>query len=183
MNGHPDAVAMLVHVRILGLATAAALTVGLSAGCGGSAKAGAAANHPPASGGRGTPAGSSTPAATHETCVMLTSDQVAAALGEAPGPGKPEPNFDAPGCEWEPASGHNGTVTLEVGPWEGDPGVKPLKLGTPVAGVGDEAYDAGGWLYVRKGGNGLGVWVFNVNTQSSQLEMEKQLAGIVLGEM
>ena len=88
-----------------------------------------------------------------DPCSMLTTDQVTAALGEPPAAGKPEPNFDAPECEWDPASGHNGTVTLDVGPWDGDPGVKPLRLGAAVPDIGDEAYDGGNTgLYVHKGG-------------------------------
>lgn len=178
---------MVVCKRFLGLIAAAALTVGLSTACGGSAKGATAANPPAASARPAAPASSlaasSANAATRDTCAMLTTGQVAAALGEPPGPGKPKPIFDTPECEWEPASGHNGTVTLDVGPWEGNPGIKPLKLGTPVAGVGDEAYDSGNGLYVRKGGKGLQVWVFNVNSQSSRLDLEKQLAGIVLNEL
>jgi hypothetical protein len=46
------------------------------------------------------------------------------------------------------------------------------------------AYDGGNTgLYVRKGSNGLRVWVFNVSTQSSRLDLEKQLAAIVLAHM
>lgn len=177
---------MATSVRIIGLAAAAALTAAV-AGCGGgSATAGSAPKPPVAtttSASQPAEASSST-ATARDTCSMLTADQVTSALGEPAGPGKPEPDFDTPECEWQPASGHNGTVTLDVGPWQGDPGVKPLKLGTPVAGVGDEAYDSGNTgLYVRKGSNGLRVWVFNVSTQSSRLDLEKQLAAIVLAQM
>lgn len=177
---------MATSVRIIGLAAAAALTAAV-AGCGGgSATAGSAPKPPVAtttSASQPAEASSSTPTA-RDTCSMLTADQVTSALGEPAGPGRPEPDFDTPECEWQPASGHNGTVTLDVGPWQGDPGVKPLKLGTPVAGVGDEAYDSGNTgLYVRKGSNGLRVWVFNVSTQSSRLDLEKQLAAIVLAQM
>jgi hypothetical protein len=127
---------------------------------------------------------SSGTAATLDPCSVLTADQVAAALGQPSAPGKQKPNFDTPQCEWVPASGQNGTVTLEVGPWEGNPGVKPLRLGTPVSGVGDEAYDAGNTgLYVRKGSQGLRIWVFNVHTQSSRLDLEKQLTGLVLAKL
>ena len=115
---------------------------------------------------------------------MFTADQVAAALGQPPAPGKQKPSFDTPECEWVPASGQNGTVTLDVGPWEGNPGVKPLRLGTPVPGVGDEAYDAGNTgLYVRKGSQGLRIWVFNVHSQSSRLDLEKQLTSLVLAKL
>src|ERR1700742_2922505 len=50
--------------------------------------------------------GASTPGAEKklDPCSMLTTDQVAAALGESPAAGKPEPNFDTPECEWDPAS-------------------------------------------------------------------------------
>jgi uncharacterized protein DUF3558 len=119
-----------------------------------------------------------------DPCAMLTTDQVAAALGQPPAPGKREPNFDAPQCQWDPASGQNGNVVLEVGPWDGNPGVKPLRLGPPVSGVGDAAYDGGNTgLYIRKGAQGVRVWVFNVATQSSRLDLEKQLAAIVLAQL
>jgi hypothetical protein len=115
---------------------------------------------------------------------MLSLDQVSAALGQPAAAGKLEPMFDTPECEWQPASGANGTVTLDVGPWEGDPGVKPLRTGTAVSGLGDEAYDSGNTgLFVRKGSRGLRIWVFNVNSQSSRLDLEKQLAAIVLAEL
>ncbi len=121
---------------------------------------------------------------TSDPCSMLTTDQVTAALGQPPAAGKPEPDFDAPECEWDPASGDNGTVTLDVGPWIGDPGVKPLRLGPPVPGVGDEAYNGGNTgLYVHKGSQGFRIWVFNVHTQSSRLDLEKQLAGMLLSEL
>jgi Protein of unknown function (DUF3558) len=130
----------------------------------------------------GTAAGNAN--ATADTCAMLGTDQVTAALGQPAGAGKQVPMFDTPECEWEPASGANGTVTLDVGPWDGDPGIKPLRTGTPVSGVGDEAYDAGNTgLYVRKGARGLRIWVFNVNTQSSRLDLEKQLAAVVLAKL
>jgi hypothetical protein len=185
MNARPDPAAMVVSVRTIGLAAVAALTAA-SAGCGGGSATAGSAPTPPAA----TTTSASRPAAAaatptaRDTCTMLTADQVTSALGEPAGPGKPEPDFDTPECEWQPLSGHNGTVTLDVGPWEGDPGVKPLKLGTALAGVGDEAYDAGNTgLYVRKGSNGLRVWVFNVSTQSSRLDLEKQLAAIVLAHI
>jgi hypothetical protein len=129
-------------------------------------------------------AANASPAADLDPCAMLTAGQVAAALGEPPGPGKRSQVFDTPKCEWEPASGHNGTVTLEVGPWKGDPGIEPLNPGTPVSGVGDEAEDhKGTGLYVRKGSRGLWIWVFNAKTQSSRLEPEKELAAIVLAQL
>jgi uncharacterized protein DUF3558 len=165
--------------------SAGALVAGCSAGPSSSAAPPkAAATTAPAT----SPAGvaASTPGAERklDPCSMLTTSQVAAALGESPAAGKPEPNFDTPECEWDPASGHNGTVTLDVGPWDGDPGIKPLAAGAAVANVGDEAYDSGNTgLYVRKGSQGFRIWVFNVHTQSSRLELEKQLAGILLAEM
>jgi Protein of unknown function (DUF3558) len=119
-----------------------------------------------------------------DPCSMLTTDQVTAALGQPPATGKPEPDFDAPEYEWDPASGDNGNVTLDVGPWDGDPGVKPIRLGTGVPNLGDEAYDGGNTgLYVHKGAQGFRIWVFNVHTQSSRLDLEKQLAGILLAQM
>jgi hypothetical protein len=166
----------------------AALTVAagaLVAGCSGAphtssgAPTGAATSRTGATG-----AATGTADAAVDTCAMLGIDQVTAALGQPAGAGKRVPMFDTPECEWEPASGANGTVTLDVGPWEGDPGVKPLRAGTPVSGVGDEAYDTGNTgLYVRKGGRGLRVWVFNVNTQNSRLDLEKQLAAVVLAKL
>jgi hypothetical protein len=129
-------------------------------------------------------AGSTTAAGRRDPCSMLTADQVTAALGQPPAPGRPEPDFDAPECEWDPASGENGNVTVGVGPWVGDPGVQPLRLGTPVPGVGDEAYDGGNvGLYLRTGSQGLRIWVFNVHSQSTRLDLEKQLATILLAEM
>jgi hypothetical protein len=129
-------------------------------------------------------AGNAAAAGRLDPCSMLTTDQVTAALGQPPAPGKPEPDFDAPECEWDPASGDNGNVTLDVGPWVGDPGVKPLRLGTPVPGVSDEAYDGGNFgLYIRTGGRGLRIWVFNVHSQSTRLDLEKQLAAILLAEL
>jgi hypothetical protein len=75
-------------------------------------------------------------------------------------------------------------VTLDVGPWEGDPGIKPIHPGTPVSGVGDEAYDAGNTgLNVRKGSQGLRIWVFNVQSLSSRLDLEKQLAVVVIAKL
>ncbi len=124
-------------------------------------------------------AGSSTPAA----CTLLTKDQVSAALGEAAGDGVQKQVFDASECEWTPASGHNGTVTLDVGPWNGDPGVAPLKAGTPVSGVGDEASADNTGLYVRKGTRGFRIWVFNVSSQSTRLDLEQSLATVLLKEI
>ncbi|HEY9482492.1 MAG TPA: DUF3558 family protein [Micromonosporaceae bacterium] len=144
----------------------------------------AAATTAPAASPTSTAASTPATAGKLDPCSMLTAGQVTAALGEPPATGKPEPNFDAPECEWDPASGHNGTVTLGIGPWDGDPGVKPIRLGTPVPNLGDEAYDSGNTgLYVHKGGQGFRIWVFNVHTQSSRPDLEKQLAGILLAQM
>jgi hypothetical protein len=170
-------------------ATAVALFTGcaLLTGCsGGSGTPATNASGAPATTASGAPAttGSDRGTGPADTCALLSLDQVSAALGEPAAAGKPEPMFDTPECEWDPASGHNGTVTLDVGPWEGDPGIKPLKSGTPVPGVGDEAYDSGNaGLFVRKGSRGLRIWVFNVNGQSSRLDLEKQLATTVLAKL
>jgi hypothetical protein len=170
--------------RLIGPVMLLALVV---AGCGSSAHASAGSQPSTHQAVPATAAPSTAPASATahlDPCTMLTADQVGAALGEQPAAGKPEPNFDAPECEWDPASGKNGTVTIDVGPWDGDPGVKPLRLGTPVSGIGDEAYDSGNTgLFVRKGSNGVRVWVFNVKTQSSRLDLEKQLATILLGKL
>ncbi len=165
--------------------SAGALVAGCSAGPSTSAAAPkAAATTAPATSPASVAASTPSAGGKLDPCSMLTTDQVTAALGEPPAAGKPEPNFDAPECEWDPASGHNGTVTLDVGPWSGDPGVEPIRLGTPVPNVGDEAYDGGNTgLYVHKGAEGFRIWVFNVHTQSSRLELEKQLATILLTEM
>jgi Protein of unknown function (DUF3558) len=165
------------------LLTAAAGT--LLAGCSGgpSASAGAAAAPTGAVTGSTVSVGPGT-AGELDPCAMLTTDQVTAALGEASGPGERTRVFDTPKCEWEPASGHNGTVALEVGPWEGDPGIKPLNAGSPVSGIGDEADDhRGTGLYVREASRGLWIWVFNVRSQSSRLDLEKQLAEVVLAKL
>jgi hypothetical protein len=158
----------------------------LLAGCSGRSGAPTAAPTGPASGAGGGGASPITTGAkpgTTDSCTMLSLDQVSAALGQPAAAGKQEPMFDTPECEWQPASGANGTVTLDVGPWDGDPGVKPLRTGTAVSGLGDEAYDGGNTgLFVRKGSRGLRIWVFNVNSQSSRLDLEKQLAAIVLAE-
>ncbi len=161
--------------------TAVALLAGCSGGSGPSTTAPATSPTTP----RGAAAhGGDKVAATTDTCSLLSVDQVSAALGEPAAAGKLTPMFDTPECEWQPASGHNGTVTLDVGPWEGDPGVKPLRTGTAVPGVGDEAYDSGNTgLYVRKGSSGLRIWVFNVTSQSSRLDLEKQLAATVLAKL
>jgi hypothetical protein len=127
---------------------------------------------------------SSSTAVKLDPCSMLTTDQVTAALGQPPAPGKPKPIFDTPECEWDPASGDNGNVTLDVGPWEGNPGIKPIHTDTPVPGIGDEAYNAGNTgLNVRKGSQGLRIWVFNVHSQSTRLDLEKQLAAVVLAKL
>lgn len=114
---------------------------------------------------------------------MLTKDQVSVALGEAAGDGVQHKVFDTSECEWTPASGHNGTVTLDVGLWNGDPGVQPIHLGTAVSGVGDEAYGDNTGLYVRKGTRGFRIWVFNVDSQSTRLDLERSLATVLLGKM
>lgn len=181
-----------------GALLAGALVIGaLVAGCSAGPSASSAASKaaptatdatapaaPPGSIAESAPGTAGKAAGNLDPCTMLTTDEVTAALGEPPAVGKPEPNFDAPECEWDPASGHNGTVTLDVGPWDGDPGVKPLRLGAAVPNVGDEAYDGGNTgLYVHKGGQGFRIWVFNVRSQSSRLTLEKQLASILLAEM
>lgn len=102
------------------------------------------------------------------------------ALGEPAGDGKQTQIFDTTECEWQPASGHNGTVTLDVGIWNGNPGVQPVHNGTPVPSVGDEAYSDNTGLYVRKGQNGFRIWVFNVSSQSTRLDLEQSLASILL---
>jgi hypothetical protein len=114
---------------------------------------------------------------------MLTKDQVSTALGEPAGDGAQSQIFDASECQWAPASGHNGTVTLDVGPWNGNPGVQPVHPGTPVAGVGDEASADNTGLYVRKGNRGFRIWVFNVTSQSTRLDLEKSLATPLLREI
>jgi hypothetical protein len=184
-----------VALRAAVLTAAAAMFAGCSAAAGttpaaahgGGATVGAATSGTSGTGGGAAPSSSpGTIAATgkRDSCSMLTIDEVTAALGLPAAPGKPEPNFDTPECEWDPASGQNGTVTLDVGPWDGDPGVKPLRLGTPVSGIGDEAYDDGNTgLFVRSGNQGFRVWVFNVHTQSSRLDLEKQLAVKLLAEL
>ncbi len=161
----------------------------LLAGCSGGPSTSSGAPSGAAATGTGTATGGAAAgkpgtAGKLDPCAMLTADQVATALGEPPAPGKRTQVFDTPKCEWEPASGHNGTVTLEIGPWEGDPGIKPLKTGTPVSGMGDAADDHGDTgLYVREGSRGLWIWVFNVQSQSSRLDLEKQLAAIVLARL
>jgi hypothetical protein len=171
--------------RALLIVAAGALVAGCSAGSGTSSSApNRAASTKGAVAGGGT-AGSGDAAKKLDPCSMLTTDQVTSALGQPAAPGKPEPNFDTPECEWDPAAPDvNGNVTLDIGPWVGDPGVKPLKLGTAVPGVGDEAYDSGNTgLFVRKGSQGFRIWVFNVKTQSSRLDLEKQLAAVLLAEV
>lgn len=163
-------------------ATAVALLAGCSGGSGASTTAPAA---PTTTMSAAAPTSSDRKSGkATDTCALLSLDQVSAALGEPAAAGKLTPMFDTPECEWQPASGHNGTVTLDVGPWEGDPGIKPLKTGTAVPGVGDEAYDTGNTgLFVRKGPQGLRIWVFNVTSQSSRLDLEKQLAATVLATL
>ena len=163
------------------------------AGCGGGGPKAASATANTSSSGGGsstrhpTTSSSSSNSGTkvrgYDSCTMLTSTQVASALGEPPAAPKHEPDFDVSECEWDPASGHNGTVTVEVGPWEGNPGVKPLRLGTPVPALGDEAHQNGGWLYVRRGNLGIGVWVFRVDGQRSSFDQDKRLATILLTEL
>lgn len=105
---------------------------------------------------------------------------MSSALGEGAGDGVQHQIFDTSECEWQPASGHNGTVTLDVGLWKGDPGVQPMRNGTPVSGVGDEAYSDNTGLCVRKGSKGFRIWVFNVVSQSTRLDLEKSLASVLL---
>lgn len=142
-----------------------------------------------ACGGSSTPSSSSgsspsAPASAHSSlngaCTYLTNAQVSTALGEPAGDGKQTQIFDTTECEWQPASGHNGTVTLDVGIWNGNPGVQPVHNGTPVPSVGDEAYSDNTGLYVRKGQNGFRIWVFNVSSQSTRLDLEQSLASILL---
>jgi hypothetical protein len=108
---------------------------------------------------------------------------VAAALGETPAAGKPSRVFDTPECEGDPASGHNRGVTLDVGPWHGDPGIEPMNTKPAVSGIGDQAEAPGNQLYVRKGSQGFRIWVFNVKSQSTRPDIEKQLASTLLGEL
>lgn len=158
----------------------------LSAGCsGGSATP--ASPGPAATGATGTGASPTATggnnAAAADACAMLGLDQVSAALGQPAAAGKRDTIFDTSECEWQPASGANGTVTLDVGPWDGDPGIKPLRTGSAVSGVGDEAFDSGNTgLYVRKGTSGLRIWVFNVHS-GTRLDLEKQLAAVVLAQL
>ena len=114
---------------------------------------------------------------------MIRVDQVSAALGTPAAAGKQNKIFDTWECEWQPASGANGTVTLDVGPWDGNPGIKPLKTGTAVSSVGDEAFDSGNiGLYVRKGTSGLRIWVFNISS-GTRLDLEMQLAAVIVAEL
>jgi Protein of unknown function (DUF3558) len=177
----------LLRSSMLTISTGA-LVAGCSAGPSASSAAPKAADTiAPASSSTSSGSAAASPPGTAgklEPCSMLTTDQVTAALGQPPATGKPEPDFDAPECEWDPASGDNGNVTLDIGPWDGDPGVKPIRLGTPVRNLGDEAYDGGNaGLYVHNGAQGFRIWVFNVHTQSSRLDLERQLASILLAEM
>src|SRR5215468_10788517 len=138
-----------------------AIAVALLAGCSGGSGASTTTPAGPATtaGGAATTGSDAKAGTTTDTCSLLSLDQVSAALGEPAAAGKLTPIFDTPECEWQPASGHNGTVSLDVGPWEGDPGIEPLKTGTAVPGVGDEAYDSGNiGLFVRKGSRGLRIW-------------------------
>lgn len=115
---------------------------------------------------------------------MLTKDQVSAALDEPAADGVQHQIFDTFECEWKPASGNNGTVTLDVGPWSGNPGVEPLVTHTPVPGVGDEASSDNTGLYVRKGTKGFRIWVFSATGGlTTQLEKERQLAATILREI
>jgi hypothetical protein len=178
------ALASIILRRVLLTMAAGALVAGCSGGPSTSSGAPSGAATGTGAVTRGVATGNAGTAAKLDTCSMLTTDQVAGALGQPPAPGKPEPMFDTPECEWQPASGANGTVTLDVGPWEGDPGIKPLRTGPPVSGVGDEAYDGGNTgLYVRKGSRGLRIWVFNTHSLSSRLDLETQLAAVVLAKL
>ena len=145
---------------------------GAAGGRSGSAGAGAAGSTPTG--------GASTGDTDLDACGLLHADQVSSALGEPAGASKTTKIFDTAECEWQPESGHNGTVTLDVGPWQGDPGIKPLHLGPAVSGVGDEAYDSGNTgLFARKGSRGLRIWVFSPS-HGTVLDQEKQLATAIL---
>jgi hypothetical protein len=159
---------------MLGLAFLA-LTAGCSAGSTPSpAAVSTGSNTTPAGGGGGAV----------DPCSLLTVDQVTAAVGAPAAAGQQEPDFDAPECAWHLADPNaNGEVDISVGPWEGDPGVKPLRLGDPVSGVGDEAWADTTGLYVHSGTRGVRVWVFSYKLQAADLDQEKALASIILGKI
>jgi hypothetical protein len=156
-----------------------ALTAGCSAGSTPSPAAAATGGNTTSAGDGGGGAGGPI-----DPCALLTVDQVTAAVGAPAAAGQQEPDFDAPECAWHLADPNaNGEVDIGVGPWDGDPGVKPLRLGDPVSGVGDEAWADTTGLYVHSGAQGVRVWVFSYKLQAADLDQEKALATIILGKI
>ena len=65
---------------------------------------------------------------------------------------KAQPNAKMSQCQY---GSDRGVITVMVGPWSMIHTANPVEK--PAAGLGDEAYNAPGGLYVRKGAGGLNV--------------------------
>ena len=120
----------------------------------------------PSSAATATPAPAATviptqpPAAAIDVCALFTGDELATLTGHkllstTPGPQSPDPF----GCEWDfesPDVGVNWTISIGV--WPDVPrtyfeGGKAYAVGTPVPGVGDDAYLVGSDSVTALSGN------------------------------
>ncbi|HET9036266.1 MAG TPA: hypothetical protein VFN45_08670 [Myxococcaceae bacterium] len=118
--------------------------------------------------------------AAAEPCKLLTSAQVAAALGGAFGAGQP---IGSTGCSWSSDKPHV-IVTVSLWPpaeWDrikSNP--MPGTTTTPASGVGDDAFYATiaqyVVLYVKKGQTVYLFKVYGVKDSAKQMSAEKTLA-------
>jgi hypothetical protein len=112
-------------------------------------------------------------------CSLLTSAQVAAALGGTFGTGEP---IGKTGCSWTSEKPHV-IVTVSLWPPTEWDRVKANPLGgktIPVSGLGEDAFYATiaqyTVLYVKKGSTVYLFKVYGVKDQSKQMSAEKTLA-------
>ena len=121
-------------------------------------------------------------AAPVDVCSLLTTDQVAAALGV------PEVNAGAgPNrCIWTPKKYKAGAGTLTVQVEGANDSAKMTGMGTAVGGVGDEAIQTvvgtGAVLHVKKGSTWFVVNVHGVPVDEAT-KVEKSVANEIVGKL
>jgi hypothetical protein len=123
-----------------------------------------------------------------DPCKLLTSAQVAAALGTPVGAAE-SITSDNTACKWQTPKAPRQMVTLQVLPagkvFTGR--TQPGQPQTSVSGLGDEAFyrELGAWkgLFVKKGAIAFTLKIYGVKDLDKQAAIEKQLAVDVLAKL
>jgi hypothetical protein len=135
-----------MHLARSGLHAAGLMMAISLSGCGPSSSTSAGAN------GAGAPPAAAQ-AAMPNACDVLSESIAKKYLGDgAQLRRKAQPNPHMSQCQW---GSDKGVITVMVGPWSMVH--TPTPVDKPQAGIGEEAYNGAGGLYVRKGDRGINI--------------------------